>query len=60
VRLGPYKNSVPDVNKITLFQVIHNLSLVQDFLRTIWLVCRTGFTAKNLIPIRPNTLANLS
>jgi len=42
VRLGPYLNSVPEENKITLLQVIQNFSLVQDISRTIWLVCTYG------------------
>ena len=60
MRLGPYKNSVPEENKITLFQVIQSLSQVQEFLRTVWLVLRTGTRPNNLISICSNTLANLS
>jgi len=48
VRLGPYLNSVPEENKITLLQVIQSLSLVQDFLRTVWLVCTYGYHGQKL------------
>ena len=48
VRLGPYLNAVPEENKITLLQVIQNFSLVQDILRTIWLVCTYGYHGQKL------------